>query len=125
MRREIVLVTLGIVATATGRTGLVVTTGVRSQLRRSLNSDRRARMVFERPLGRTILATRIGLEVLPTTPLTRCRKPLVTIGGLLFAATGFALAFAICICGTGWTRALLLGGGTGPDATVRTTPVAV
>jgi hypothetical protein len=91
------LVTLGITATATGRTGFAEATGIRSQLRRLLSSVPRARMAFERDLDGAILAIRIGLVVLPTIPLTRCRRPLVTTGGLPLAATGLMFGFMICI----------------------------
>src|SRR5712692_6350668 len=98
MRGEFVFVALGIAATAMGRTGFVEITGIRSQLRKLLSSVPRARMAFERPPDGAILAIRIGLVVLPTIPLTRCRKPLVTLGGLLLAATGFMFGFMICMC---------------------------
>src|SRR5258706_1535932 len=130
MRDEFVLVTRGITATATGRTDLVETdlvetVGMRSQLRRSLSSVLRARMVLDRPCDVASLATRIGLEFLAMTPLTWCRRPLTGTTLLLTVATGLVPAFAICICGTGCARALVLGVRTGPEATVNTTPVAV
>src|SRR5229473_3831117 len=125
MRDEFVLPTLGITATAIGRTGLAVTTSIRSQLRRLLNSVPRARIALVRVLDGAIRAIRIGFALLPTTPLTGRRRPLVTTGALLVAATGFAIAFVICICATGCARVLVLVGATGPVATVSTTPVAV
>src|SRR5258708_18382991 len=124
MRDEFVLPTLGI-ATAMGRTGFAVTTGIRSQLRRLLNSVPRARIAFVRVVDGAIRALSIGFALLPTTPLTWRRRPLVTTGALLVAATGFALAFVICICATGCARVLVLVAVNGPVATVNTTPVAV
>src|SRR5258708_29026055 len=101
MRDELVLPTLGITATAMGRTGLAVTIGIRSQLRRLLNSVPRARIALVRVLDGAIRAIRIGFELLPTTALTGRRRPLVRTGLLLVTATCLALAFVIFICPTG------------------------
>src|SRR5258708_14938604 len=109
-----------------GGKGFGVTTGIRSQLRRLLNSVPRARIALVRPLDGAIRAIRIGFALLPTTPLTGRRRPLLTTAVLLVAAaTGFAMAFVICICATGCARVLVLGAVNGPVATVNTTPEAV
>src|SRR5713101_8127997 len=123
MRDEFVFPTLGITTTAMGRTGFAVTTGIRSQLRRLLNSVPRARIALVRVFDGAIRAIRIDFEFLPTTPLTGRRRPLVITGVLLVTATGFAIAFVICICATGCASVLVLVGATGPVATVNTTPV--
>src|SRR5260370_24410984 len=116
MRDEFVLPTLGIAATAMGRTGFAVTTGIRSQLRRLLNSVPRASRAFQRAFDGAILAIRIGFQVLPMTPLTGRRRPLVTTGALLVPATGFVVVFVICIFATACARLLLLGTPAAPEA---------
>src|ERR1019366_213823 len=84
---------------ATRRSEFVVTTGMRSQLRRLLNAVPRARMALEWPAG-GIPTARIGFAGL-STPLTRCRRPLVRTELLLTAATGLPLAslmLAVAVC---------------------------
>ena len=114
--------TLGRVATAIGRAELVEITGMRSQLRGLLDSEPRARMALERPFAGAILATRIGLEVLETIPLTRCLSPLAGVARLLVVEAAGLVAIAICATGC---AALPAGGAVGPDATVSTTPLEV
>ena len=95
---------------------------MRSQLRKPvIISGPRARMGLERPIGSGELAITMGLADLPA-PFTLCRTLLTRARDLLFAVAGWVLATAVCATGCAGFE---LGVPIGPEATVRTTPVAV